>query len=1065
MRIIEDIKLPGISFETVPPELAEPLPPMDIAAFVGFAASGPLHTPVAVEDVVRFREIFGDDLPLVWDSERGAWQYAHLGPAVRDFFRNGGQRCWVVRVAEPYPPAQFQLPFLLARVNGVYQGARAEARSQGTWADALQLNTTLQRTLLVDAAWEVTLESIHILLGNISREAVQSGDLLLIEFPDIRSQLFVKADKDKIISPQPLREEDLPGALTEATGPSSSYIVVDTKSPFYFKETVALQDGLENYVARLLTKGTQTTFPVLDPDALEENLLSPMETPEAQTLFRIAVELPAAAEAPLPGDILELTHTSDGSSYFMPVIKTEIHQTGAIDGSPPEAGIAILSAGGLLQVLGEEDLLADVIASPSLSLAPIINRLNFEIRVSREEELLVRLAELGFSPAHERYWGKLPSDEQLYRLPVFGEPEQNSELPVSSLAAEAAHPRFPIAFPGNAKGNIEVFLPVGMPLRALDTARKGVIEDTSPEKRLLRNGLQSFAAGLFLDEALSDSTLAALDIEFFHRRYIQKRKLRGLYTLYEIEEVSIISVPDAAHRPWRQTRIEEHFLDSPQELAATLEGTTLRLDWEMPGFENLNVTEFEWQQSEDPAFEQAKTFSAGKNLRAEKEIQFGCPKVGWFRVRALRQAEKGPWSNAVRLLIPKPFFEKCHEIIPTAPELHLPEIRNNQILLSWSVVSDAVAYELQRSALPGGAAFEGAVNVYWGEDMEYREYFPGNQTLWFRVRAMYEGNLPGPWSQTRRTGSGIKTIDALYSAEDYRDETFFDYQNPRLLAIHRALLRFCAARADIFAVLSLPAHFRSDEVLNYKSNLVPDGSNRAFRENLQAGVLPISFGEIRATSYGALIHPWLVIQNESVPSLSGDIPFRHSPPDGTVCGNIARVSRREGAWIAPAYDPAEGTLSLTPVLESSRIPALFGAQVNVFRQEVEGFLLLSAFTLYPDRELRQINVRRLLILLRKIAVREGDVSVFQPNDLSFRREMQRRFEGILNDLYLRGAFSGAQPEQAYQVAADDSINTRQSIDAGRFIMELRVAPSRPMMFITVRLVQSSEGLVTEEVVA
>src|SRR5688500_11275535 len=92
-------RLPGIRFEAQAPPLSETLPRMDIAVFVGFAASGPLHTPVAIESAAQFAAIFGDDAPLAWDERRGAMLQAHLAPTVRAFFRNGGRRCWVVRVA------------------------------------------------------------------------------------------------------------------------------------------------------------------------------------------------------------------------------------------------------------------------------------------------------------------------------------------------------------------------------------------------------------------------------------------------------------------------------------------------------------------------------------------------------------------------------------------------------------------------------------------------------------------------------------------------------------------------------------------------------------------------------------------------------------------------------------------------------------------------------------------------------------------------------------------------------------------------------------------------------
>ena len=40
---------------------------------------------------------------------------------------------------------------------------------------------------------------------------------------------------------------------------------------------------------------------------------------------------------------------------------------------------------------------------------------------------------------------------------------------------------------------------------------------------------------------------------------------------------------------------------------------------------------------------------------------------------------------------------------------------------------------------------------------------------------------------------------------------------------------------------------------------------------------------------------------------------------------------------------------------------------------------------------------------------------------------------------------------------DDSLNATQDVDAGRLTIELRVAPARPLQFITVRLVQTGTG--------
>jgi len=162
-------RLPGFRFETQAPPLPEVLPRMDIAVFVGFAASGPLQTPVPVESEPQFTAIFGDDAPLAWDLVRGEEIHAHLGPAVRAFFRNGGQRCWIIRVArqnanntQPLNRARynyFPIPYLArAEFNpngqiGSITPAFARGRSEGSWSDALRVSTALlSRPIQVNGA-------------------------------------------------------------------------------------------------------------------------------------------------------------------------------------------------------------------------------------------------------------------------------------------------------------------------------------------------------------------------------------------------------------------------------------------------------------------------------------------------------------------------------------------------------------------------------------------------------------------------------------------------------------------------------------------------------------------------------------------------------------------------------------------------------------------------------------------------------------------------------------------------------------------------------------------------
>jgi phage tail sheath protein FI len=159
--------------------------------------------------------------------------------------------------------------------------------------------------------------------------------------------------------------------------------------------------------------------------------------------------------------------------------------------------------------------------------------------------------------------------------------------------------------------------------------------------------------------------------------------------------------------------------------------------------------------------------------------------------------------------------------------------------------------------------------------------------------------------------------------------------------------------------------------------------------------------------------------------------------------------------VAPANLPVRDTLNLTPLLEPTSYVNLYDGNVNLIRRDAGEFMLWGAGTLSAIPELQPLNVRRLLILLRRLVLREGQTYVFAPHSPAFRRRVARQLERQLAGLFARGAFAGSDPRQAYRVVVEETLNTPASVEQGRFIVELRIAPAQPLAFITVRLIQTS----------
>jgi hypothetical protein len=353
--------------------------------------------------------------------------------------------------------------------------------------------------------------------------------------------------------------------------------------------------------------------------------------------------------------------------------------------------------------------------------------------------------------------------------------------------------------------------------------------------------------------------------------------------------------------------------------------------------------------------------------------------------------------------------------------------------LSWTTTENAI-YELEEATRPD---WSGVTLIYTGIAETFTVYGRDPGVFYYRVRATVAGTM-SDWSNGVWVNPNQPANWQLQPPDLYRENT--------LLAVQRALLRLCAARGDLLAILGLPAHYREEQSLAYLDTLKsPVGPLVAVGEAIS---MPLAGLEDVALSYGALYHPWL----------TGSEPhnltkLRDEPPEGAACGLLARRTLARGAWLAPANELLQEVIGLTPRIKIASWEDLQEAGLNLFEQLPRGFVSLSAVTLSNDADLRPINVRRLLMLLRRLTLRRGATYVFEPNDDAFARQIQRDFEILLGDLFKQGAFAGPTPGEAFQVNVP---STAQNRDSGRFIVELKVAPSMPLTFMTVRLVQADD---------
>jgi hypothetical protein len=964
-------RLPGIRVDVAPPPAVEALPRMDVAVFVGFASTGPLHLPVAVESVAQYAAVFGPDAPLAWDEQRGERVWAHLGPAVRAFFANGGRRCWVLRVARTLPierergagvdpnsvavSNQFAVPGVLALPAGAgLQSAVSSTRCEGSWSDRLRVGGALASRGLALSGWAVSLLPGANRFAFHTRFALRTGDLLQLGRSE---EVCAYAVVDSV------------AVLPDAAGPYQVEV-----------HTVAAFERLLGLASPSAVAGTAGVAGFADAVAatwLGDDPSNPPggDEPPSQ-LLQFDDPVPASLET---GHWARFNDGADTSWLRI----DRIERTPAFIGSPPAMSSALVHAA----VSGPawRELGAGLPAA--LSAITQARLLDLDLRVAnvnaQGSEQAFRLAGVGLTPAHRTSFWALQRDADFYRQPDDQPPAAPAELPRFPLAP-LAEP-LPLAW-----------LPLGVEVAC--SAMLSPLPQVA--SALERDGLASFDETLFLDPELAGDGAETLIAHADDIRLIRSnpRALLGLHAVLGIgagglfNEASLLAIPDAIHLGW-QLRVDPPI--APSEPS--------------PG-----DAPDHWGTHRGPCASQTPAPAEG-------------PDFGAF-------LDCGTRALAAPVLIG-----------PNAP------VPPGPYRLSWSDSEPGATYSLIEAH---AADFSDAREVYRGLATEHTVFADREGVYRYQVFAWV--------GDDRSAGSNPVTVRVRHDewVQASVDTAAIDREDG-WLAVQRAALRMALASGDLFVALAMPRHFRTPQALRYAARL------RTVRQAPFIGDAgAFGFDEARALSHGALYFPWA---QSSLREAGGPIERnglrtpRVVPPDGVAMGVLAARASRRGAWIAAANEPMKDVVALAPPVRADDRQALQDAQINLLRDDPRGFLALSADTLALDTELRPINVRRLLILLRRLALRRGMTYVFEPHGAELRRAVQRSFNTLMTDLFRRGAFAGATPSQSFRVVTDDTVSTPRDTDAGRFIVELHVAPSLPMRFIAVRLAQSGERLsVVEE---
>jgi phage tail sheath protein FI len=265
-------------------------------------------------------------------------------------------------------------------------------------------------------------------------------------------------------------------------------------------------------------------------------------------------------------------------------------------------------------------------------------------------------------------------------------------------------------------------------------------------------------------------------------------------------------------------------------------------------------------------------------------------------------------------------------------------------------------------------------------------------------------------------------------------------------AVLTEVISICEARGDCFGLLDPPLGLTSQQVVDWHNGDGPYNDHAAYTSN-----------------YAGLFWPWVQVYD------SASDANVWTPPSGHVSAVFARSDNDAEIWIAPAGTRrggiAGGIQAEVSLSEANRgvLDLLYGDgnAVNPLATFADtGLVVWGQRTLQRvPTALDRINVRRMLLYLRKVIASSVRSFVFEPNDSA----TWRQFTGVVTPFLetvknRRGLYE-------YKVVCDETTNTPDLIDAGQMSAQIFLRPTKAAEFIQVDLILTPTGASFEEILS
>lgn len=291
-----------------------------------------------------------------------------------------------------------------------------------------------------------------------------------------------------------------------------------------------------------------------------------------------------------------------------------------------------------------------------------------------------------------------------------------------------------------------------------------------------------------------------------------------------------------------------------------------------------------------------------------------------------------------------------------------------------------------------------------------------------------------------------RAIDTL------RDPEFVEYNLAAVPGITNStltshLIETCEERADALAIIDLEGDYvRTTEDTQTSAQRRPDVAETV--RNLKLRSIN--------SSYAAAYFPYVQIRDTNTAQLV-DIP-----PSVVALGTISNSERKKALWFAPAGFTrgglSEGAAGLPVVGVKHQLTAkerddLYGANINpIATFPAEGIVIFGQKTLQvTPSALDRVNVRRLLIFIKKQVSRIAATTLFEQNVQATWDRFSNRVETLLSGI------KAAQGLEDFRVILDSSTTTPELVDRNIMYAKVFLKPARAIEFVALDFTVTDSG--------